>query len=112
MILVTAIVRPHRLEAVKTAIADLGVTGMSVVEVRGCGNSPEKAATFAGREVLVALPIRAKITVVVHDGEEEGVIQAILSTARIGEPGDGKIFLERIQDAIRIRTLERGETAV
>lgn len=109
---ITAYIRPHRTEDVKTAVADLGVTGMTVSEVRGRGNSPESGVAFGGQMVLSHLPPKAMISVVVTDDLEEQVIEAIIAHARTGEPGDGKIFVEAVEDAIRIRTKERGETAV
>lgn len=112
LIRVTCIIRPHKLEQVKTAVASLGVSGMNVADVRGCGNSPEKVNWFAGEEHLVALPIKAKIEVVVPDELAESLVAAILEHARTGEPGDGKIFLERVDDAVRIRTRERGDIAI
>jgi nitrogen regulatory protein P-II 1 len=87
---ITCMIRPHRLEAVKSAIAALNVSGLNVSDVRGTGNSPESAAWFGGEE---------------H-------VEAILEHARTGEPGDGKIFVETVVDALRIRTGERGEAAL
>ncbi len=109
---ITAYIRPHRLEDVKAAVSELGVTGMTVSDVRGCGNSPERAVVFGGQQVLSHLPPKAMLEVVVNDDLQEDVIQAIIRHAATGESGDGKIFVESLQDAIRIRTLERGETAV
>jgi nitrogen regulatory protein PII len=105
-------IRPHKLEQVKSGIAALGVTGLNVTDVRGVGNSPEKPSWFAGEEHLVALPIKAKIEVVAQDELKDALVQSILENARTGEPGDGKIFIERIVDAVRIRTAERGDSAV
>lgn len=105
-------IRPHRLEQVKTAISELGVTGLHVTDVRGVGNSAEKPNWFGGEEHLIALPIKAKIEVVAEDALKEPIIAAILENAKTGEPGDGKVFVERITDAIRIRTGERGVSAV
>lgn len=112
MIRITAFVRPHKLEEVKTHVANLGISGMSVSDVRGCGNSPERAGTFAGQVVLVALPVKSKIMVVAPDELREPIIEAISEAARTGEPGDGKIFVERVSDVIRIRTLERGSAGL
>lgn len=112
MVCITALIRHYKLEEVKASVADLGISGMSIVDVRGCGNSPESVASFAGHQVLVSLPVRAKITMVVPDELQEAVIQTILRHAHTGEEGDGKIFVERVNEAIRIRTLERGETAI
>jgi nitrogen regulatory protein PII len=109
---VTAYVRPHRLEQVKTAVANLGVTGLTVTDVRGCGSSPERPSTFGGQDVLVALPVRSKLEVIVDEAFLEGLIAAISDNARTGLPGDGKVFVEPIVDAVRIRTGERGPAAV
>lgn len=104
-------VRPHRLELIKTAIASLDITGLSVAEVRGTGNSPESAPWGAVAGVA-PLPIRSRLEVVVRDEQVEPVIEAILANGRTGETNDGKIFIEEIVDAIRIRTQERGDSAV
>ncbi len=112
MIRIVCYIRPHRLEQVKSAIASLGVSGMNVADVRGTGNSPEAPTWFAGEEHVIALPIRSKIEVVVTDEAAAQVVEAIVQNARTGEAGDGKIFLERIDDVVRIRTAEHGEAAV
>lgn len=109
---VTCYIRPHKLEAVKSAIAALGVSGMSVSDVRGAGNSPETTDWFGGTEGLIALPIRARVEVVAPDDLTEGIVTAIVDNAHTGEQGDGKVFVESVSDAIRIRTLERGDAAV
>jgi nitrogen regulatory protein PII len=109
---VVAFVRPHKLEEVKTSVSNLGVSGLTVTDVRGAGSSPERPTTFAGHEVLVALPIRSKLEVVVPAEMQEAVIGAIVSCARTGEPGDGKVFVEPILDVLRVRTGERGQDAV
>ena len=109
---VTCYIRPHKLEAVKSAIATLGVSGMSVSEVRGQGNSPEKTDWFGGTEGLIALPICTRVEVVAHDVLRDDIIRAVIENAHTGEAGDGKIFIEPMLDAIRIRTEERGEAAV
>jgi nitrogen regulatory protein P-II 1 len=98
---------------VKSGIAALGVTGLTVSDVRGMGNSQERSEWFGGGEDgVLPLPIRSKIEVVVLDDMADPVVSAIIEQAQTGESGDGKIFLERVSDAIRIRTLEKGETAV
>lgn len=112
MVKITAYVRPHRLEDVKTAVSNLDISGLTVTDVRGCGSSPEEPSTFAGQEMLVALPVRSKIEVVVPEKLLEPVINAVIETARTGEPGDGKVFVEPILDAIRIRTGEQGDSVV
>jgi nitrogen regulatory protein P-II 1 len=112
MVRITCIIKPHRLEAVKSAVAALGVTGLTVADVRGTGNSPEATDWLGGDDRLIALPIRSKLMVVVADELVEAVIATISENARSGESGDGKIFIERIQDAVRVRTEERGDAAV
>ncbi len=105
-------IRPHRLEPVKSAIAALGITGMSVSDVRGTGNSPETSDYFGGDEGLIALPIRSRVEVVAPDDLTEDIVNAILENAATGEDGDGKIFVEKVIDVIRIRTQERGDAAI
>jgi len=112
MVRITCMIRPHKLEQVKSAIASLGVSGLNVTDVRGVGNSPEKPSWFAGEQHLVALPIKAKLEVIAPDELKDALVESIVQNARTGEPGDGKIFVEKIVDAIRIRTAERGDSAV
>lgn len=107
-----AYVRPHRLEEVKCAIANLGITGLTVSEARGRGNHPEQAVEFAGQAVLIALPIRSRIEVVVRDEQVEPVLVAIREAAFTGEAGDGKVFIDQIEQAYRIRTEEVGPDAL
>lgn len=109
---VTCYIRPHQLEEVKSAIAALGVNGLTVTDVRGRGNSIEKTAWLGGDENVMAFPIRTRVTVVASDDLVEELIETIITNARTGEPGDGKIFIERIADAVRIRTGERGDLAI
>ncbi len=110
MVRIICLIRPHRLEPVKSAIAALGVSGMTVTDVRGTGNSPGGRAASAA--VVAPMPIQSRLEVVVPDDLREAVIGAIIEHARTGDPGDGKIFVERIADAVRVRTGERGETAI
>jgi nitrogen regulatory protein PII len=112
MLRLTIYIRPHRLEQVKSAIAALGVSGMTVSDVRGTGNSPEQTQWFAGEGHVIPLPIRSKIDVVIPDGMKEQVVEAVLASAQTGEHSDGKIFVEPIADAIRVRTGEQGEQAL
>lgn len=112
MLRVLCYIRPHRLEAVKSAVAAIGVSGMTVSDVRGTGNSPETTDWLGGSDGLVALPIRSKLEVVIADEIMEEVLTAIQDAAQTGEPGDGKIFIEPVADAVRIRTQERGDEAI
>ena len=105
------ILRPHKLEAVKTALSELGVAGMTVSEGRGCGQPTPMEPAFA-EEGLIQLPLRLRIEMVVPDALVEPIIETILEHARTGQPDDGKIFVLPYGDAIRIRTEERGESAI
>lgn len=109
---VICFIRPHRLEAVKSAIASVGVTGLSVSDVRGTGNSPESTDLLGGNEGVIALPIRSRVEVIADDEVIDSIVDAILQAAQTGDHGDGKIFIEPVLDAIRIRTEERGSAAV
>lgn len=110
MVRILAFIRPHQLEAVKSAISAVGVGGLNVTDAKGRGNSDEKELRFM-TEVDV-LRMRSRIEVVCSDDLKNDVINAILETARTGQPGDGKIFVEPIREAVRIRTGERGNEAI
>jgi nitrogen regulatory protein P-II 1 len=109
---IEAIIQPSRLDAVKEALIEIGVEGMTVLEARGHGRQKGHTEFYRGREYTVDLLPKVKVELVVHDEAAEKVIQAILTTARTGHIGDGKIFVSRIDEAIRIRNDERGETAL
>jgi len=109
---ITCLIPPHRLEGVKSAIASAGANGLTVTDVRGVGNSIESSTLFGGEEGVIPLPLRSKIEVVVIDEDVERIVGAILRVAQTGEPGDGKIFLEPVIDAHRIRTGEHGDMAL
>jgi nitrogen regulatory protein P-II 1 len=109
---IEAIIQPSRLDAVKEALIEIGVDGMTILEARGHGRQKGHTEFYRGREYTVDLLPKVKIELVVHDEAAEKVIHAILTTARTGHIGDGKIFVSRIDEAIRIRNDERGETAL
>jgi nitrogen regulatory protein P-II 1 len=109
---IEAIIQPSRLDAVKEALIEIGVEGMTILEARGHGRQKGHTEFYRGREYTVDLLPKVKLELVVHDETAEKVIQAILTTARTGHIGDGKIFVSRIDEAIRIRNDERGETAL
>jgi len=109
---IEAIIQPSRLDAVKEALIAIGVDGMTILEARGHGRQKGHTEFYRGREYTVDLLPKVKIELVVHDEAAEKVIQAIVTTARTGHIGDGKIFVSRIDEAIRIRNDERGETAL
>ena len=112
MIKIEAIIRPQRLDEVKTALDDLGVTGLTVSEVRGAGAQKGYTQHYRGAEYTVNLLQKLKVEIITRDENVEGIVKAIAGSARTGEIGDGKIFLYPVTDAIRIRTGERGEEAL
>jgi nitrogen regulatory protein P-II 1 len=109
---IEAVIQNSRLEAVKTALQEIGAEGMTVTEVRGHGRQKGHTEVYRGREYSVDLIPKTKIEMVLADAMVEKAVQAILGAARSGKIGDGKIFLSRIDEAIRIRNDERGEGAL
>lgn len=109
---VEAIVRPNRFEAVKEALSELGVEGMTVSEARGHGRQKGHTETYRGREYEVGLIPKIRLEMVVKDDRVEAIIETIIKHAATGKIGDGKIFLYKAEDAIRIRNQERGEIAL
>ena len=109
---VEAIIQTAKLEAVKTALHEIGVEGMTVLEVRGHGRQKGHTEVYRGREYTVDLIPKIKIEMVLGDDMVESVTQAIITSAQTGKIGDGKIFLSRVDDAIRIRNDERGDNAL
>jgi len=107
-----AIIQPSRLDAVKDALREIGVDGMTVSEVRGHGRQQGHTEVYRGREYTVDLLPKIKIEMVVADKLVDPAIDAILKTARTGKIGDGKIFLSGVEEAIRIRNDDRGESAL
>jgi nitrogen regulatory protein P-II 1 len=109
---VEAIIQTSKLDAVKDALHEVGVEGMTVLEARGHGRQKGHTEFYRGREYTVDLIPKIKIEMVLADDMAEKAVQAIVTAARTGKIGDGKIFLSRVDDAIRIRNDERGETAL
>jgi nitrogen regulatory protein P-II 1 len=109
---VEAIIQNSKLEAVKNALHEIGVEGMTVLEVRGHGRQKGHTEFYRGREYTVDLIPKIKVELVLPDKMVEKVVDAIASAARTGKIGDGKIFLSRVEEAIRIRNDERGEGAL
>lgn len=107
-----AVIQPSRLEAVKDTLHEIGIEGMTVIEVRGHGRQKGHTEFYRGREYTVDLLPKMKLEMVVADDLVDKAIQAITTAARTGKIGDGKIFLSRVDDAIRIRNDERGEAAL
>jgi|SRR6266404_843932 nitrogen regulatory protein P-II 1 len=109
---IEAIIRPHLLGAVRTALQEVDVVGMTISEVQGYGRQKGHTETYRGAEYQIEFVPKVKIEVIVPDDIEDFAIQAIIKTARTGKFGDGKIFVTQIADVIRIRTGERGEAAI
>ena len=109
---IEAIIQPSKLDAVKEALIEIGVEGITILEARGHGRQKGHTEFYRGREYAVDVLPKIKLEVVVADAIAERAVQAILTAARTGRIGDGKIFLSRIDEAIRIRNDERGETAL
>ncbi len=107
-----AIIQPTRFEAVKDALHELGVEGMTISEVRGHGRQKGHTEHYRGREYSVDLLPKTKIELVVEDKLVEKAVEAIVKAASTGKIGDGKIFLSKVDEAIRIRNQERGVAAL
>jgi nitrogen regulatory protein P-II 1 len=109
---IEAIVKPFKLEEVKDALAELGIEGMTVSEVKGFGRQKGHTEIYRGSEYTVDFLPKIKIEVVINDGLTDTAVAAIVKAAKTGKIGDGKVFVSSVEDAIRIRTEERGDKAV
>jgi nitrogen regulatory protein P-II 1 len=109
---IDAIVKPFKLDEVREALAEVGVTGLTVSEVKGFGRQKGHTELYRGAEYVVDFLPKVKIEVVVSDNLVDGVIEAIIKAARTGKIGDGKIFVTAVEQVVRIRTGETNETAV
>jgi nitrogen regulatory protein P-II 2 len=112
MKLITAVIKPFRLDDVRNALADVGVNGMTVTEVKGFGRQRGHTELYRGAEYVVDFLPKSKVEVAVTDDLVERVIEAITNAARTGKVGDGKIFVTDLHQVIRIRTGESGDSAV
>ena len=112
MLKIEAILQPSKLDAVKDALLEAGIEGMTILEARGHGRQKGHTEFYRGREYTVDLLPKIKIELVITDDQKENTLQAIIGTARTGRIGDGKIFISHVDDAIRIRNDERGEAAI
>jgi nitrogen regulatory protein P-II 2 len=112
MKLVVAIVQPHRLDAVRQALTDIGINGMTVTEVRGYGRQRGHTEIYRGAEYTISFMPKLKVEVALPDERVDDVIAAITKAARTGRIGDGKIFTMDLQAALRVRTGETGEDAL
>ncbi len=109
---IEAIIKPFKLEDVKEALAEVGVQGMTVVEVKGFGRQKGHTEIYRGSEYTVDFLPKVKIEVVVESERADAVVDAIVKAANTGKIGDGKVFVSEVSEAIRIRTGERGNDAV
>ena len=109
---ITAVVRPSKVDAVKNALVGIDVVGMTINDVRGFGRQKGQVERYRGNEFTVDFLSTIRITTVVADDKVEAAISAISEAARTGEIGDGKIFVTSVEQVVRIRTGERGETAL
>jgi len=112
MIKLEAIIQPHKLEAVKAALLEIGVDGMTVTEVRGHGRQKGHKEVYRGMEYNVDLLPKMKLEIVIPNSRQEEVIRKLVEAAKSGAIGDGKIFVTDIVDAVRIRNDDRGESAI
>jgi nitrogen regulatory protein P-II 1 len=112
MKLIIAIIKPFKLEEVKTALAEVGVEGMTVTEVKGFGRQKGHTEIYRGSEYTVDFLPKVKIEVAVTDEAVGKAIDAIVASAKTGKIGDGKVFISPVEEAIRIRTDETGDKAV
>ena len=109
MMKIEAIIQPSKLESVKEALLEIGIEGITVTEVRGHGRQKGHTEVYRGREYTVDLLPKIKLEMVLGDGLVTRAVEAILKSAKTGKIGDGKIFLSRVEETIRIRNEERGE---
>lgn len=109
---ITAIIKPFKLDEVREALAEVGLTGLTVTEVKGFGRQKGHTELYRGAEYVVDFLPKVKLEVVVDDNLAERVVEAIAAAARTGRIGDGKIFVSTIDEALRIRTGERGVDAI
>ncbi len=112
MKLVTAIIKPHRLDPVKNALIALGVSGMTVSEVAGYGRQRGHAEVYRGAEYTVDFVPKIRLDIVIEDADTDRVVQTIITEADTGKIGDGKIWTIPVEDVVRVRTGERGLDAL
>ena len=112
MKIVMAIIKPFKLEEVRDALTAIGVHGLTVTEVKGYGRQKGHTEIYRGSEYTVDFLPKIKIETVVADNQKDAAVQAIIKAAKTGKIGDGKVFVTSIEEAVRIRTEERGDTAV
>ena len=109
---IEAIIQPHKLDEVKTALIGIGVSGMTITEVRGHGRQKGHTEVYRGAEYKVDLLPKVKLEMVIPSANVNQVVETITAAARSGKIGDGKIFISSLEDVVRIRNGDRGETAI
>jgi len=112
MKLVTAVIKPHKLDEVRDTLSRLGVTGLTATEVKGFGRQKGHTEVYRGAEYSIDFVPKVRIDVVIDDEQVKAVVDAITTSARSGQIGDGKIFVTDVEQAIRIRTGETGSEAL
>jgi nitrogen regulatory protein PII len=112
MKMITAIIQPHRIDQVKEELRAHGVSGMTVSEVRGAGRQKGHKEVFRGSEYTVEFIPKIRVEIVVQDDQVEECIDALVNAAHTGRIGDGKVFITPVEDVVRIRTKERGDSAL
>ena len=112
MKLIIAIIKPFKLEEVKDALAEIGIEGMTVTEIKGFGRQKGHTEIYRGSEYTVDFLPKVKIEIVVTDESKDKVVDTIVKAAKTGKIGDGKVFVAPIEEVVRIRTDERGDAAV
>ncbi len=112
MKLITAVIKPHKLDDVRDALGDLGITGMTVTEVRGFGRQKGHTEIYRGAEYVVDFIAKMRVEVAVRDEDADSVVEAIADAANSGKIGDGKIFVSPLEQVMRIRTGETGSDAL
>jgi nitrogen regulatory protein P-II 1 len=109
---IEVVMRPTKFDDVKEALSSIGITGMTVTDVRGYGRQRGRTEKYRGNTYIVNLLPKVKLEFVVPDDRAEEAVEVVLEAARTGEIGDGKVFLSEVEEAIRIRTGERGDAAL
>jgi nitrogen regulatory protein PII len=109
---IDAIIKPFKLEEVKDALSEIGIEGMTVSEVKGFGRQKGHTEIYRGSEYTVDFLPKIKIELVVADNQKDAAVAAIIKAAKTGKIGDGKVFVSVVEEAVRIRTEEKGESAV
>ena len=109
---IEAVIRPFRIDDVREALAEIGVKGMTLTEVKGYGRQKGHTEVYRGSEYQIDFLPKIKIEVVVSDHHADSVVETIMKAAKTGEVGDGKIFISHVEDAVRVRTGESGEDAL